>query len=176
MRKKLVLVLVLVFLASNAFAAEKKYNILKEVLETAVSPIETILGPVVELGQIVVTPSRVKEKLSSSSVSVSVINDSDIDRKKIDTVKEALKDEVGIDIRQTGAFQGQTSLFMRGGNSNQALLLVDGVKLYDPVSTGGQRPPHRGGDLLRRRNKGLLERRAKRRRHERSRDALHRSL
>lgn len=135
--KKLVLVLMVVFTAANAFAEDKKENILKQILETSISPIETVLGPITELEKIVVTPSRMEEKLAASSCSVSIVDSKDFDQKKIDAVKNALQDQVGLDIVQSGSFQGQTSLFTRGGNSNHTLILIDGVKAYDPISPNG---------------------------------------
>ncbi len=136
--KKIILVLSFIaIITSVSFAEEEKPSVLKKILETAISPIETILGPVTELGKIVVTPSRTEEKLGSSSSSISVVDSTDFDRKKIDVVKDALKEEVGLDVVQTSAFQGQTSLFTRGGNSNQTLIIIDGVKAYDPISPNG---------------------------------------
>lgn len=127
--------------AANACAEEKKTKagggLVEKIIETAMSPIETVLGPATKLGRIVVSPSRVEEKLGSASSSISIIEEEDFDRKKLDSAKEALKDEVGVDIRQSGAFQGTTSLLMRGGNSNQTLFLIDGIKAYDPISTNG---------------------------------------
>lgn len=135
--KRLAWVAVIFFVAGAAFAEEEKTDILKKIIETAMSPLEAVVGPAAELERIVVTPSRVEEKLGSASSSVSIITGEDFERKKIDAVMEALKDEVGIDIRQSGAFQGDTSLLMRGGSSNQTLIMVDGVKAYDPISPNG---------------------------------------
>ena len=131
------LLLVAVFIASSAFAEDKKTEVLKKILEEAVSPIETILGPVTELERIVVTPSRTEEKLGSASCSVSVITDEDFDRKKVEMVKDSIKEEVGVDIRQAGAFQGTADVMIRGGRSNQTLIMIDGIKAYDPIDPGG---------------------------------------
>ena len=106
-----------IFLAATAFAEEKKQP--------------------TELEKIVVTPSRMEEKLVSAACSIAVVDDGDFDRKKIETVREAMKDQVGVDVRQSGAFQGQTDLMIRGGRSNQTLIMVDGLKAYDPIAPGG---------------------------------------
>jgi vitamin B12 transporter len=90
-----------------------------------------------ELERIVVTPSRMEEKLGSASCSISVVDSRDIDRRKIDAVRQAMQDQVGVDVRQSGAFQGQTDLLIRGGSSNQTLIMVDGLKAYDPIAPGG---------------------------------------
>lgn len=137
MMKKIIVVLMVVLVSGKAFAADSRKSAIEELLKTAVSPVDTILGKATELEKIVVTPSRADEKIVSSSCSISVVDSEDFDRKKIDTVKESLSQEVGLDIVQAGSFQGQTSLFTRGGNSNQTLILVDGVKVYDPISPNG---------------------------------------
>lgn len=141
MKKILIVVTALCFFnyaAEQAIAAdEKKTGTSKGLIEAAFSPIDTILGPVTELDKIVVTPSRTAERIGSSSSSISVIDSADFERKKVDTIKEALKEEVGIDVVQAGPFQGYTDLLIRGGSSNQTLILIDGVKAYDPIAPGG---------------------------------------
>lgn len=137
MKKKLAVILVLMTSTSGAFADDVKDNIIKKVLETAVSPFETVVGSVNELGKIVVTPSRFEERLGASSCSVSVIDEADFDRQKISTAEKTLREEVGVDISQSGASQGLTHLRLRGGDSNQTLIMIDGVKAYDPMSTNG---------------------------------------
>src|SRR3989338_2132908 len=122
MKRFIVTAVIFLSAAGMAFAVEERPNILKKLLETAISPIETVIGPITELGRIVITPSRVKEKLGAASSSISIIDRGDFERKKIDTVKEALRDEVGIDIRQSGAFQGTTSILTRGGKPNHTLV------------------------------------------------------
>ena len=116
---------------------EKKEGVFEKIFDTALSPLDSILGGATELDRIVVTPSRAEESIAASSSSISVIGTEDFERKKIDTVKEALKEETGIDVVQSGAFQGQTDLLIRGGSSNQTLILIDGIKAYDPISPGG---------------------------------------
>lgn len=137
--RKLVLVLVgLMIFSGIAFAEEKKkLEVLDKIVETAFSPIESVLGSVTDLDKIVVTPSKTEEKIGASSSSVSVIDKGDFERKEIDTVKDVLREEVGLDVVQSGAFQGTTSLFTRGGNSNQTLIMIDGIKAYDPISPNG---------------------------------------
>jgi vitamin B12 transporter len=135
--KKLILLILIILTASSARAEDKDPNPMKKLLQTAVSPIETIIGPATELDRIVVTPSRVEERLVSSSCSVSVVDEQDFNRQKVDAVKNALQEQVGLDVVQAGSFQGQTSLFTRGSNSNQTLILIDGVKAYDPISPNG---------------------------------------
>ncbi len=50
-------------------------------------------------------------------------------------VQDLLRDVQGVDVVQTGQNGALTSVFVRGGNSNAALVLLDGVPVTDP---GGQ--------------------------------------
>ncbi len=135
--KKILIILALFLVTASAFAEEKKEgNILKKVLETAISPIETVLGPVTDLGQIVVAPTKTEEKIGSSSSSVASINVSDAARIGEIKVEEGLRDVPSVDVVETG-FNGQTSVFIRGANSYHTLVMLDGVKLYDPMDPNG---------------------------------------
>lgn len=138
--KKIVIAMVAFFaLLGTAYAAEEKKeenNILKKMLETAISPVEEIMGPVAELGQIIVTPTKTKERLSAASSSVTSINVADTAKKGELKVEEALRNVPGTDVAENGT-NGPTSVFIRGANSNHTLVLLDGVKLYDPMSTNG---------------------------------------
>ncbi|MFH1190529.1 MAG: TonB-dependent receptor [Candidatus Omnitrophota bacterium] len=137
MERILVAAAIVLSLVRPACSEEDKSAVLKKVIDAALAPVKSITDSVTELDKIVVTPSRTEESLRSASCSVSVIDRADFERKEISTVKDALKDEPGIDIRQSGAFQGDTSILMRGGGSNQTLIMIDGMKAYDPISPGG---------------------------------------
>jgi len=130
------MVALVLFLAANVYAAEKKDDLLDRLLKTAVSPIETILGPVTDLGQIVVSPTKTDEKIGSSSQSVTSIKISDAVRIGEIKVEEGLRDVPAVDVVETG-FNGQTSVFIRGAASYQTLVMLDGVKLYDPMDPNG---------------------------------------
>lgn len=136
--KKVLAVLVLMLFAASAYAAEEKKeeNILKKVLETAVSPVETIIGPVADLGQIVVAPTKTEESIGASSSSVTSISVSDAVQRGELKVEETLRSVPALDVVESG-FNGQTSVFIRGANSYHTLTMLDGVKLYDPLDPNG---------------------------------------
>src|SRR4029077_411923 len=64
--------------------------------------------------------------------SVTVITAADIEREQRRTVPDALANVPGLNIVQTGGPGGQTSVFMRGTNSNQVKVLIDGIDVSDP--------------------------------------------
>src|SRR5437016_13693238 len=86
------------------------------------TPIDTV-----ELNPVVVTATRVPRSLAGVPAAVTVLRGADLREQGIQTVFEALRDVPGAAVVQTGSFGGQTSLFMRGGQSNYVKVLVGGV-------------------------------------------------
>jgi vitamin B12 transporter len=89
-------------------------------------------GDTVELAPVVVTATRVPMRRDAVPVSVTVLTGAELAAQGVRTVFEALRDVPGATIVQTGSFGGQTSLFLRGGNSNYVKVLVDGVPVNQP--------------------------------------------
>lgn len=77
---------------------------------------------------IVVTATRTEQSAMSVPARVSVITRADIERSQAPDLVELLRLEAGIDIARNGGPGGQTSVFMRGANSNHVLVLIDGVR------------------------------------------------
>ncbi len=84
----------------------------------------------------VVTATRSEQTVRTSLAPVSVISRDDIDRRQATDILELLRLEAGIDMVRGGGAGSQTSLFLRGANSNQVLVLIDGVRVA-AASTGG---------------------------------------
>lgn len=79
--------------------------------------------------EIIVTATRSAQTADEALASVSVINRKDIENSQAITITELLRLEAGIDIARTGGPGQQTSLFLRGGNSDHALVLIDGIRV-----------------------------------------------
>jgi vitamin B12 transporter len=77
----------------------------------------------------VVTASRTEEDPDKALASVSLISARDIQYSVAQDLLELLRMQAGIDIVRTGGPGGQTSVFMRGGNSNHTLVLIDGMRV-----------------------------------------------
>ena len=88
----------------------------------------------VDLNPIVVVGSRQEQRLSDVMTSVNVITRQDIERLQPQDIGSILQGQPGIEIVRTGGLGMQTSIFMRGTNSSQVLVLVDGMKLTDEFS------------------------------------------
>jgi vitamin B12 transporter len=76
-----------------------------------------------------VTATRSAQSIDRSLAAVSVISRDEIERSQAPDLLELLRLEAGIDIARSGGPGGQTSVFMRGSNSNHVLVLVDGVRV-----------------------------------------------
>lgn len=81
------------------------------------------------LEQLVVTATRTDTAISNSLSSGSVITRDDIEQYDFRTVAEALNSLPGVTISNTGGLGKQTSIFLRGTESNHTQILLNGVKL-----------------------------------------------
>lgn len=94
---------------------------------TAQAPADTV-----ELAPVVVTPSRSSRSLDRVSSATTVISGDELRARGTRFVLDALRDVPGVSVAQVGPFGGVASLFLRGGNSNDVKVLVDGVPLNQP--------------------------------------------
>ena len=86
--------------------------------------------------EVVVTAEAVPRTPSALGVAATVVDRAAIERSRAATVADLLRSVPGVDVAQSGGPGGVTSLFLRGANSNSALVLVDGVKLNSPYFGG----------------------------------------
>jgi vitamin B12 transporter len=68
---------------------------------------------------------------------VDVISTENLARRQISSLAAALGGAPGSPLFTSGARGGLTSLFLRGANSNQALFVVDGIRINDPNTDYG---------------------------------------
>ena len=90
-----------------------------------------------ELETLVVTATRIPTPELDVASSITVITADDIAARQVRTLPDLLKEVPGLNLVQTGGPGGQTSVFMRGTNSNHTKVLVDGIDLGDPSNPGG---------------------------------------
>jgi outer membrane cobalamin receptor len=77
--------------------------------------------------------------------SVSVLTRREIDNRGAQSVLEVLRGVPGVEVNQTGRRGGVTGVFIRGGNANYNLVLIDGIQLnqfggnfdFAPLPTDG---------------------------------------
>ena len=93
--------------------------------------------PVGMAPEVVVTADRVPTPMSKVTGSVTVVTNEEMQRNQWRTVQEVLRYVPGVSVQQSGGPGTQTSVFVRGANSNQTLVLIDGINVSDPASGNG---------------------------------------
>ncbi len=86
---------------------------------------------------IVVTATRVPSAVVNLPAGVSVIDRKTIEERGYVSLVDALSAVPGLRVVQSGGPGSQTSVFIRGTNSNHVLVLRDGVPINDPGDPGG---------------------------------------
>jgi vitamin B12 transporter len=86
---------------------------------------------------IIVTATRAPLTLDEIPASVAVLDKAAIDRSQDIGVTELLLRTPGISMSRNGGYGTSTSLRIRGAESEHTVVVIDGVKLNDPSSTGG---------------------------------------
>ena len=87
-----------------------------------------------QLQPLIVTSGRQLEPQRQATAATSVFTRQDIERLQVHSVPELLSRVPGVSIVQNGGRGSLTSVFLRGANSNQTLVLVDGVRLNAAAS------------------------------------------
>lgn len=77
--------------------------------------------------QIIVTANRTSNTVDETIAPVTILTRDDIERLQASSVTDVLATTPGLDISQNGGFGSTTNVYMRGTNSNQVLVLIDGV-------------------------------------------------
>jgi outer membrane receptor protein involved in Fe transport len=63
--------------------------------------------------------------------SATIVTSDDIENQGVETVADALRDVPGVAINRTGQMGAVTGAFIRGGNSNYNLIMIDGIPMND---------------------------------------------
>ena len=84
-----------------------------------------------------VTATRVPTQVQNLAAGVTVIDRKTIEERGYVTLVDALGAVPGVRVVQSGGPGAQTSVFIRGTNSNHVLVLRDGIPINDPSDPGG---------------------------------------
>lgn len=84
--------------------------------------------------EIVVVATGFAQPRETTGQAIAVVSQQDLDRLQAVNLSDALRTLPGVNVAQRGPVGGQASLFLRGGNSSQTLVLIDGVRINDPSS------------------------------------------
>src|SRR2546429_4347971 len=86
----------------------------------------------VALNPVVVTATRIPTPADGVPVAVTVLRGTELRERGILTVAEALRGVPAASVVTTSSYGSQTSLFLRGGQSNYVKVLIDGVPQNAP--------------------------------------------
>ena len=81
------------------------------------------------LDRVQVTGNRIAQATGDAGHSITVLERADIEASRSIDVIDLLGKQTGIDVVRTGGSGSQNSIFIRGGNSNHALILIDGMRV-----------------------------------------------
>lgn len=84
--------------------------------------------------QIVVTGSRLPTTTEKSGSSITVVTEEQLEDGQYRDAISALQQVPGVDIVQSGGPGGNAGIFLRGGNSEHTLVLLDGIELNNPAT------------------------------------------
>jgi vitamin B12 transporter len=87
--------------------------------------------------EITVTATRISSLLPDVPAGVTIITAQDMAARGETTLTQALAAVPGLNVVQSGGAGGQASVFIRGTNSEDVLVLLDGVPLNDPSDPNG---------------------------------------
>ena len=99
-----------------------------------------LIVPVVAFAQdetIIISADRVPTPAAEIASAVTLIDGNQIQARQQRTLPDVLQNVPGLTVLQTGGPGGQTSLLMRGTNSNHTKVIVDGVDIDDPSNPNG---------------------------------------
>jgi vitamin B12 transporter len=90
---------------------------------------------------LIVTPTRMPQPLDQTIADATVLTQQDIRKSGASDVPALLRSLPGVEVTQSGGLGSQSSIFMRGTNFNQVLVLLDGVRI-NSATTGATALEH----------------------------------
>lgn len=88
--------------------------------------------------EITITANRTPSALQRTGSAITVISGEDIRKTNPGSLVDSLRAVPGLDITESGGPGATTSVRLRGANSGQTLVLIDGMRLNDPSSGSGE--------------------------------------
>jgi vitamin B12 transporter len=89
------------------------------------------------LPDLVVTADRTPEPIDKTGSSISIVNHETLATANPTSLVDALRTVPGLDITETGGPGSTTNIRLRGGNTGQTLVMIDGIRINDPTAASG---------------------------------------
>ncbi len=90
-----------------------------------------------DANEIVVTASGFEQPKDETGQAITVIDEEELRQKQIAVVSDVLREVPSIAQGRNGGIGATTGVFIRGANSSQTLVLIDGVRINDPSTPNG---------------------------------------
>jgi vitamin B12 transporter len=87
-----------------------------------------------KVSQIIVTGSQLDSTLENTGSSVTVLSEQELQDGQYRNAIDAIAQVPGVDVVQSGGNGGNAAVFLRGGNSEHTLILLDGIELNNPAT------------------------------------------
>lgn len=88
----------------------------------------------IELNPITVTATRTPQKVTETGRNISVLSGKLFNQLPVHSIDELLKYVPGVEVQSRGPLGAQSDIVLRGATFQQVLVLVDGVKVNDPIT------------------------------------------
>ena len=88
--------------------------------------------------EIVVTPFRTEMEISRSGSAITIIRADEIQKWGAQTLADVMRSVPGVSITQNGGPAGLATLRLRGAEARHSMVMIDGIRIGDPASTGGE--------------------------------------
>ncbi len=104
-------------------------RVLAAMIASLVPSSAVLAQPAVDQPAVIVTGVRHAQTVDDTLASVTVIERSDIEKSPAVDLLSLLGQQAGVDISRTGGAGQSSTVFLRGANSNQTLVLIDGIRV-----------------------------------------------
>ena len=88
----------------------------------------------IDLDPVTITTARTPQKASETGRSISVLDGKLFNQLPVHSIDELLKYVPGVEVQSRGPMGAQSDIVIRGGTFQQVLILLDGVKVNDPIT------------------------------------------
>ena len=87
----------------------------------------------IDLPTLAVIANRTPTDTRAVGSAITIIDHEELERRQIKFVADALRTVPGVAVSRTGGAGGITDVRIRGAESNQTLVLIDGIEVNDPA-------------------------------------------
>ena len=86
------------------------------------------------IDSVMITATRIQSGIRESGKSITLIKESDIAAMPVESIDDLLRYITGINVNTRNGFGVQTDIGMRGSTYSQVLILVDNIRINDPLT------------------------------------------